>query len=126
MRDLVKIPAKASQGFAERIRERLDIQFMNGTDPYGRAWAPLKPATLRKGRRPPPLTDSGHGSRNITALPMKGAGVKLVSKVPYMRLHQEGYRHTEARPFFPVRVLPKTWAKDLDEEIQKVLDKDLG
>lgn len=126
MRDLVKIPAKASPGFAERVRERLDEQFMNGTDPYGRAWASLKPATLKKGRHPPPLTDSGHGSRNITALPMRGAGVKLVSKVPYMQRHQEGYKHTEARPFFPVRVLPKLWGKDLDEEIQKTLNKEIG
>lgn len=126
LRDLAKVPSRVSAAYAERLRQELDKQFAQGKDPYGRPWAPLKPATLKKGRFPPPLTDSGHMSRNITVLPMQGAGVRLVSTVDYSRYHQEGTDNMSARPFFPTGVLPANWRKILDEELQKDLDKTIG
>jgi hypothetical protein len=126
MRSLTKVPSQAAAGFAERIRGELDDQFSRGKDPYGNAWSPLRPATLKKGRHPPPLTDSGHGSRNITALVSKSAGVQLVSTVDYMRRHQEGTKNMDARPFFPVRVLPKRWARHLEIETRLATKRVIG
>ncbi len=126
LRDLAKVPSRVSSAYAEELRQQLDQQFATGQDPYGRAWAPLKPATLRQGRHPPPLTDSGHMSRNITALPMSGAGVRLVSTVDYSVYHQEGTTHMAARPFFPTNVLPSKWRQILDRLLQAELDKTIG
>lgn len=126
MRSLAQVPSKVSGPYAARLRKELQLQFDKGVDPYGRAWSPLKPATLAKGRFPPPLTDTRKGRKGVTALPMKGAGVRLQSTVGYMQRHQEGTENMAARPFFPVRVLPKQWAKIYDEELQKVLDKEIG
>ncbi len=126
MRKLAQVPSQVSGPYAARLRTELQRQFDRGTDPYGKAWAPLRPATIAKGRFPPPLTDRGIGRRGVTALPMRGAGVRLQSTVGYMERHQEGTERMAARPFFPVRVLPKRWAEILDEEYQKVLDKEIG
>lgn len=126
LRELASVPSRVSTAYAERLRQELDKQFATGTDAYGRAWAPLRPATLRKGRHPPPLTDTGHMSRNITVLPMQGAGVRLVSLAEYSVYHQTGTTHMVARPFFPTSVLPAKWRRILDQELQKELDKTIG
>lgn len=126
LRDLAKVPSRVSANYAERLRQELDQQFSQGVDAYGRPWAPLKPATLKKGRHPPPLTDTGHMSRNVTVLPMQGAGVRLVSTVDYSVYHQEGTSNMVARPFFPTNVLPAKWRKILDDELQKELDRTIG
>jgi hypothetical protein len=126
LRDLAKVPARVSRDYSERLRQELDQQFSKGVDPYGTPWKALAPATLAKGRHPPPLTDSGHMSRNITVLPMQGAGVRLVSSVGYSRYHQEGTTHIPVRRFFPVSKLPAKWLRILNELIQKDLNKTVG
>jgi len=94
-------------------------RFAAGEDPYRRAWAPLKPATLAKGRRPPPLTDTGRGKRGIRFSPSRGSGIGITSSVGYMRYHMRATAHRAARKFLPEGRLPKAWLRVWDEAIER-------
>lgn len=109
LRRLAEVPATASREVAEQITGRLDAGFSAGTDPYGRGWAPLAPATLRKGRHPPPLTDTRRLRSGTVARPRAGAGVALLTGDAYGGYHQTGTRHMPARPILPRGSMPATW-----------------
>jgi hypothetical protein len=111
LRELARVPSQISGEVSKRIQADIMRRFARGEDPYGRRWAPLKPATLAKGRHPPPLTDTGRGKGGIRVTPARGAGVQITSSVPYMRYHMRRTPHRAARPFLPEGVLPKAWAE---------------
>lgn len=127
MRQLTRVPSRVSRDVSARINELIQEGFDRGTNPYGRPWAPLRPATLAKGRRPPPLTDTGKGRAGVYAKPMSGAGIVLVSEVPYMRKHQMGAPPRLARrDFLPINVLPKAWNEAIKESLEEQIAKTLG
>lgn len=111
LRQLARVPSKVAPEVARRIRADLMRRFAAGEDPYRRKWAPLKPATLAKGRRPPPLTDTGRGKRGIRVSPARGAGVRITSSVGYMRHHMRATSNRAARKFLPEGRLPAAWSK---------------
>jgi hypothetical protein len=103
------------------IFEAIDSLFTLGSDPYGKPWAQLAPATLAKGRAMPPLTDTGRmreslrvnvGVRSIVATVDDPAGY-----------HQEGTRYMPARPILPndAQGLPDAWRAALSEAAQRIL-----
>lgn len=118
---LSRVPSQAAKPVAQRISAEIQKRFDAGQDPYGRTWAPLAPATIAKGRRPPPLTDTGRGRASIAVKPTRGAGMSIRVGVPYMVHHQFGARkgrwNLPARPFLPLTVLPKEWNRIYQEEI---------
>lgn len=98
--ELAKVPSAVSSEVAPVLTGKLQEQYATGTDPYGRPWAPLRPSTLRKGRRPPPLTASGAMRDGTRAFALPGAGVGF--SVPFPgRIHQGGSVNMQARPILP-------------------------
>jgi phage gpG-like protein len=127
LRKLATVPSRISADVAKNIRKDIMQRFAKGEDPYRKKWRPLAPATLAKGRRPPPLTASGKGKRGIKVRPSAGAGVALESNVAYMGVHQNGRgNHPPRRSFFPVNVLPKSWAEIVRKAYVKQVRKTLG
>lgn len=117
---LAYVPRKVAVVAAPKITRLLRQQFRNGTDPYGRAWRPLRPATVAKGRRPPPLTETGD-LRDGTKAKVARAGIRLSVRSPYGVYHQTGFvnartgRHVAPRRILPQFGLPAAWTSVLRE-----------
>lgn len=112
---LVSVPSQIAPMVAKKIAKDMAYRFDSGIDPYGKAWAPLRPATLKKGRHPPPLTDTHAGRDSISVHAVQDAGVQITVGVPYMGIHQDGdLPRMVARKFLPVTRLPPDW-KDIWE-----------
>lgn len=109
LRDLSHLPSQISKEVSEEITKELKKEYARGTDPYGKVWAPLKPSTLKRGRRPPPLTDTGKMRDGTKAVPLPGAGVAVVVGAEYGKYHQTGTERMAARPILPDRGMPRTW-----------------
>jgi len=107
---LASVSSQIAAPVAAGIAAEIDRNFSAGVDPYGRAWAPLRPRTLAKGRHPPPLTHSHDGRDGVHVKPTAGAGIGITSDVPYMGVHQNGDPpRMVARKFIPSGVLPAVW-----------------
>lgn len=112
---LARVPSRVAAAAAPEIARLIDLQFAEGHDPYGRAWAPLKPSTLARGRRPPPLTDRGKMRGGVQVRPMPGAGLEISFADPVPAIfHQYGTRKMVARPLLPRGTFPATWARALE------------
>ncbi len=109
LRDLAHIPSQVSTEVSKEISKELTKEYTSGSDPYGKPWAPLKPSTLKKGRHPPPLTDTGRMKSGTKAVPLPGAGVGIVVGAPYGVYHQTGTKNMEARPILPNKGMPAKW-----------------
>lgn len=119
LRKLADVPSRAAAPAAANITKELQKEYRQGTDPYGRPWAPLKPSTIARGRRNPPLTDRGKMKRSTKAEPLPGAGIAIVADFPAI-VHQNSTRATLAqRHIFPVGVLPATWRDAIERAIKK-------
>lgn len=109
IRQLAKVPSQVASGACEGISQAIQDEFDAGSDPFGRQWAELRPATLAKGRTPPPLTDTHEMRDGIEVKPMPGAGIAVTIPDPGVH-HQYGTRDMVARPIFPDR-MPDTWQR---------------
>jgi len=103
IRELSRVPARASRGASESIAALIQRQFDTGTDPYGRAWKPLKPSTIKKKGHARILIDKEKLRKGIDVRPMSGAGVQITIDADYAKYHQG------TRPILPNRGLPATW-----------------
>lgn len=120
---LAYVPRRVAIVAAPKLTLLLRRGFAKGQDPYGKPWKPLRPATLAKGRHPPPLTDKGPLAEGTEAKPNPGnrAGVRLLVRKPYGLPHQTGFRNAQtkrmvpARKILPDRGIPKAWSKVLRE-----------
>ena len=105
------IPTIAIKGAVE-INKVVEQQFASGTDPYGRSWADLKASTVKKGRKPPPLTASGRMRRMAKAVP--SAKGTITEKIPFPApIHQAGSAQMAARVLVPHGLLPRSWSEPL-------------
>lgn len=118
--ELARVPSQISRSVSARYNQEIQKGFDQGHDPYGKKWANLRPATLAKGRRPPPLTATGRGRRGVKAKPMQGAGIALTSTVSYMKYHRTGTSKMARRDFLPdeEKGLPKKWTDIWEEEFE--------
>lgn len=126
LRDLAEVPSRASRRASRDIEALIEDEFDAGADPYGNAWKELAPATLGKGRTPPPLTDTGTMRDSVHVRPMAGAGVAITIKNPPAAPHQIGWSGKQgsgpARPILPDRSeLPPLW----DEVIAAAVGKEM-
>lgn len=127
LHELTLVPRKVAEIAAPKIDRLLRQQFRDGQDPYGKAWAPLKPATLAKGRTPPPLTDSTdlRDGTGASVAPGNRAGIRLRVGARYGYFHQAGYRNARtggkvpARRILPQFGLPRAWSAILREAARK-------
>jgi hypothetical protein len=113
--ELSDLPRKIAVDVAPQITTLLRKQFTSGADPYGRPWAPMKPSTLARGRRPPPLSASKKLRDGTVARPSPGnrAGLRLVVRARYGTFHQTGFRvgrtRVPARRILPQQGMPASW-----------------
>lgn len=108
---LSDIPARTAALAAPELNKLVQAQFDAGTDPYGRPWAPLRPATLARGRFPPPLTDTWRlrNGTGVRVRPGRRAGLVMRVGAPYGTFHQTGTRYMRARRILPQQGLPRAW-----------------
>lgn len=102
----------------------LKRQFLDGVDPYGRPWAPLKPATLRK-HGPPPLTDTGVLRDGTLAKPKAQKGIQVEVGASYGQFHQTGFvigrTRVPPRRILPQFGMPKAWSDILKQAAREAV-----
>lgn len=112
-----------------QVKTNVQLGFVQGVDPYGRSWAPLK---VRQGQ---PLRDTGRLMGSIDYR-VEQAAVEIGTNVRYAPVHQfgatiraktprglifpvpGGYVRKRrvtipARAFLPTRGLPQSWREDI-------------
>lgn len=119
---LAKVPAQASTEAAKGINDLIQQEFDQGTDPYGKAWDPLKASTLAKGRTPPPLTATRKMRSGTKAKPMSGGGISLEAPSP-ANFHQSGTSVMAKRPILPEHGLPATWKAEIDKAVDNAVKR---
>lgn len=105
---------RAAVRFAPVLRDFIKTEFATGTDPFGDPWDPLSPRTLKKGRHPPPLTDTGAARDALTVV---AVGQKDRASLPnYLRYHLQ-----TGRAVLPLRgeTWPEAWARAMKEAWEK-------
>lgn len=109
----------AAESVAE-LRHAVDSQFTLGTDPYGNAWAELAPRTLAKGRKPPPLTDTGK-MRESLQVSVTESAIRFSIDDP-ATYHQKGGVHLPQRKIFPGESdpMPPAWEAAISDALQSV------
>lgn len=114
---LASVPSQVATDASVRIAESIEQEFASGQDPYGNRWEALKPATLRRGRRPPPLTDTGAMRDSVRVVPTAGAGISITIDSP-ANIHQTGSKDMASRPILPNRGFPATWSGAIRDATQ--------
>lgn len=120
---IAAIPSKAAKPSARAIDVLIQKQFTLGRDPFGKPWARLRPATRAKGRRPPPLTDTGKFRGEVRVKPTQSAGIIITMPAIPGRFHQDGTRNMKRRQVLPETTLPKTWVGALTEVYEQLFSK---
>lgn len=104
IRSLAAVPSQASREAAKSIQRLVDLEFATGTDPYGKPWKPLKPATVRRKGHARPNVDTENLWKGAQVTPLPGAGIAVTFEDDYAAYVQK------ARPVLPNRGLPRAWA----------------
>ncbi len=116
---LAQVPSRAAAEAATEITKELKKEFADGKDPYGKPWAPLKPSTIKSGRKPPPLTAGGTLRDGTEAKPMAGAGIQVTVGAPYGVFHQTGTSKMAARKILPEKSFPKAWTTAIVNAVKR-------
>ena len=115
LQELDQVPSRASATAAQELDQALQVEFTEGTDPFGNPWLPLAPATTRKGRSAPPLTDTGKMRASARAAAERaGLAVHVAPPAPFLEAK---------RPILPIRgETPGAWEGIVREAVQHELD----
>ena len=125
--ELATVPSRAAREASEDIQTLIDDEYSHGADPYGSAWAPLRPSTLATGRTPPPLTASSDMRDGTEVHPMSGAGIDVSIDEPYWVFHQTGTARMAARPILPDGTeLPPSWVSAIAGACDAAVKRSLG
>jgi phage gpG-like protein len=132
MRDMSKMPSRVSATIASDLSKEVQRNFDRGVDPSGKPWRKLAKSTLKRGRRPPPLTDTRKGRRSVKVAAMPGAGIRFTVGVLYMIYHLLGGPKSEKFPagqppkrsFLPLGTqVPATWLKIITKRFDQAAFK---
>jgi hypothetical protein len=125
---LSDVPRRVSVDVAPKLTRLLDQEYAQGRDPYGRAWAPLRPATIATGRRNPPLTGFTRQLRRdtrVTARVANRAGLIIQLGADYGYFAQVGFRvgRTVVKPrrILPQFGWPESWRQALKVSTSRIL-----
>jgi phage gpG-like protein len=97
---LPRLMSRATRDAADLLEDTIHAQFEAGVDPYGMPWAPLAESTMKRGRTPPPLTDSG-ALAAVRVDPLQSAGILVAFDEDYARYHQSGTSRMPQRRLVP-------------------------
>lgn len=109
LKQLSRVPARVAAIAAPRIKARMKRDTRAQMNPYGQAYAPHLPATVRRWGKHPILNLSGDGIASLDARPAAGAGITVTAD-EHMRFTQGGTVHQEKRTVMPDNPsLPSSW-----------------
>lgn len=117
---LSRVPSQAARDASDAITADWQKNFSAGKDPYGRAWKPLKPATVRKKGHSRINYLTGNTLAGAVATPMAGSGIKIGPFPDYAVFPNR------SRPFVPVGSLPTAWVRAIDEAVNRRIKETLG
>jgi phage virion morphogenesis protein len=102
----------AFNAIGEHIARLVDLNFRDGSDPYGAPWLPLKKP--RRDGSSEPLNRTGILKNSITQHPTADS-VTIGTNVEYGKHHQFGTQHIPQRAFLPTQEqgLPGDWEQDV-------------
>lgn len=115
----------ALDAIADAWLARVDLEFVDSVDPYGRPWAPLK---VREGQ---PLVDTGRLAASYDKR-VEPLSLAIGTNVEYASTHQFGREGgadgppIPARPMLPAEGLPEAWLDDALEIVSGYLDEVTG
>jgi hypothetical protein len=115
---------KVAQAIAPKISALIKDEFSEGSDPAGKPWASLRPATLKSGRHAPPLTATGE-MRSSVRVTADGWTIRIRIASP-ARYHQFGTRRMASRPIVPAFGLPERWKRVIEETVREVVAREMG
>jgi len=132
------------QRIAPTIKSNIEAQFSAGVNPYDTPWKPLRPATLAKGRTPPPLTDTGALRKSIRVT-AEGYTLRVIAADLVAGLHQNGWTRTRAkyrrgkvvgkttigpnatkRQILPDGRIPNVWRQQIRKMARLIMGERLG
>jgi len=136
------------QRIAPTIRSNIEAQFATGVNPYDTKWKPLAPYTLRKGRTPPPLTETGALRRSVKVT-VSGYTLRIVATDLVAGMHQWGTRkklspmksvrrkgqvvatkvwgtHVPKRQILPDGRIPNKWRQQIRKMARQIIGERLG
>lgn len=115
-----------NEQLAQLIRFKIEESFESFKDPFGNAWKPIKPESLRRRKQTFTgiLTDTGD-LRDQTIVEVVGDTI-VVSQPAPKSIHNFGHdgRGLPARPSVPVDGLPEEWAVDVSSTLLGALRKE--
>lgn len=111
---LSRVPARAAKESAAEIKDLLQAQVAAEKDPYGRAWAPHKQATIDRWGEHSIGYLTGGMVGGLDVRPARGAGIQITLGAsrgsPFFQI---GTKYQAARPILPERALPASWVRAL-------------
>jgi hypothetical protein len=123
VRKLALVPAATAAAGSVAIKAEIDASFDQQRDPYGKAWQPHAPATVKRYGAHKLLQLTGSGKAAITVKPMAGAGISVVSPSEGLQFAQGGTKNEPVRKFLPTDRLPKTWRAALEKAATKASEE---
>lgn len=123
LRKLASVPSQAAASASAKIKELIDAEFAGQMDPYGRPWAPHKPATVKRWGQHAILDLSGKMKAGVTVAPMQGAGVAVTFDQDYAEHHMTGTANMVPRQVLPTNTLPASWNAALSEAVEESATK---
>ncbi len=109
VRRLDEVPARYSRKLAPLLDAELQRTIAAGTDPHGKPWAPLAPATIRRKKGDRRILIRTGASRALTYIASLGAQGVRITVGGAFRWHMAPTPHRPARPVLPIHGLPATW-----------------
>jgi|GEM_PF-3095075 hypothetical protein len=118
--ELRRVPRLTAMKAQTPILREVQRAFVEGHDPYGRPWVPLRTATLAI-HGPPPLSRTLALAVGTDVSLMDGLknGLLITLGAAYGYFHQVGFRHGKtrvpARRMLPQFGMPKRWREIVDQ-----------
>jgi hypothetical protein len=118
--NLARVPSRAARRIATEIAGLIEEEFQAQADPYGNAWQPHAPATVRRWGEHDILTLSGAMRSSVQVAPMQAAGVSITLNHPGED-HQTGWSGPQgsgpARPVLPYGTMPARWTEAINAAV---------
>lgn len=114
LRELTRVPSRTSAAGAAAIEKLWRKNYRAGLDPYGNAWAPLRPSTIARKGHDRIMVETGETLHQTRAATLPGGGIALRTghKAAW---HMQPTENRPARRVMPAFGLPKTWRAKLRE-----------
>lgn len=126
LRQLSDVNSTVVAPFASFVTDDLKRTAAAETDPYGRGWQALRPATIRKEGHARILYASGALQGSLEARPLPAIGLTLTVGPSYAAFHLIGGARYPARPFFPVNGMPSKWRDELKRLVHADIIERIG